>query len=341
MTPPRVVQLKCPKCATTHWTIDNDYRGIGGRYIDYFERDYHCHGCEYSGEGYNVLQQSPPSFFLQPHPMYPMRQKDFDYWADILKSHFPDHPQIGQLGKEFRPNSQVFLTELRNRWLHWKDRARRRVIVIRVDIEDWLAKRLPKKTGGGTVGRALKPMWQKAIEPDSVNIFVSHSHFPNDCDAVFKLADYFYKRFWKDRIVVKLIADQQVEVHTAAVEIWCNRWVTTTDAWQDELDENEFLSANYILLMVSPDYLASDYCRRQMNHAEEREQMGLAKVIPVILRPVEWSLPAFWELLPRNGQPVANWPNREEAFADIAEGVLQAIPAEVSQKWVDRRLFID
>lgn len=146
MTPPILVQLKCPKCAATHWTIDHDYRDIDGIYIDYSERDYQCFGCGYSGTGYNDLQKSPSSFFLQPHPMYPMKQKDFDYWADILKSNVPDHPSIEGLGKDFRPNTQVLLTKLRIRWGDLRYRVRRRVIILRVDIEDWLDKRLRTKT---------------------------------------------------------------------------------------------------------------------------------------------------------------------------------------------------
>ena len=335
MTPPRLVQLKCPKCASTHWTIDSDYRGTDGIYIDYSERNYQCPTCGYSETGYNVFQQSPSVFFFQPDPMCPMRQKDFDYWAEILKSNFPDHPLIEELGKKFRPNKQIILTKLRNRWWIWKDKARRRIIVIRVDIEDWLGKRLPKKTENSPGGRTLKLSQPITTDPDSVNIFVSYSHFPNDSNLVFKLVDYLSKRLGKRRKAVEIIGDQEVPAYRKAVDIGCIRRVTTGAGWQDELDEIQFLSANFILLMLSPDYLASDYCRRQLNRAEEREQTGSAKVIPVMLCPVEWRPPAFLELLPRNGQPVTNWPNRDEAFADIAEGILQAIPAELQKKWVD------
>jgi hypothetical protein len=334
MTPPRLVQLKCPNCAAIHWTVDSDYRGTDGIYIDYSERAYQCPGCRYSGTGYNDLQKSPPEFFLQPHPMYPMSQKNFDYWADILKSHVPDHPIIERLGKDFSPNTQVFLTKLRNSWLEWKLRARRKVIVLRVDVEDWLDKRLPKKADDRPGDRKLKLSRCIIEDPDLVNIFVSYSHFPNDSNIVFKLVDYLSKRLDKMRKSAEIIADQEVSVLRTAVNINCIRKVTTGDRWQDEFDEIMFLSANFIILMVSPDYLASDYCRRQMNRAEERQQKGSAKVIPVLLYPVEWHPPAFWELLPRNGNPVTNWPNHNEAFADIAEGILQVIPAELQKKWM-------
>ena len=137
MTPSRLVELKCPNCSALHWTIDSDYRGTDGVYIDYRERKYGCSTCGYSETGYTVLRQSPPEFFLQPHPMYPMKQKDFDYWVNILNTHFPDHPLLNGLGKEFRPNSQVLRTKLNNRWWIWKDKLRRKIIIARVDLEDW------------------------------------------------------------------------------------------------------------------------------------------------------------------------------------------------------------
>jgi hypothetical protein len=308
---------------------------MGGIDIDYSERVYHCPACWYSKAGYTVLQKSPPEFFLQPHPMYPMRQKEFDYWADILKSHVPDHPIIQDLGKTFKPNTQVFLTKLRNRWGSWESWARRKAIVLRVDTEDWLEKRFPKRQIDSPGAKTFKPIRPITRDPDSINIFVSYSHFPDDSYLVFKLVDYLSKRLDKVRECVEISGGREHVAYRQAANICCIRRVTTGDGWQDELDEIQFLSANYLLLMVSPDYLASDYCRRQMGRAEECEQKGSAKVIPIMLCPVEWRPPAPLEFLPRNGQPVTNWPNRDEAFADIAEGILQAIPAEIQIKWLD------
>jgi hypothetical protein len=107
-TPPRLVELECPICHTKHWEIDRDYTGLGWfgrRAKSYEERKYGCHKCGYQGSGYQVLQKSPPQFFLQPHPMHPMTQADFDRWVAILRENFPDHPQLKELGNSFRPNT--------------------------------------------------------------------------------------------------------------------------------------------------------------------------------------------------------------------------------------------
>ena len=103
MTPPRLNELRCPKCHGSHWELDSDYRGMDGVFIPYEERDYDCPACGYSGRSFSVLRQSPPEFLLQPHRMYPMSQRVFDEWAQILKENFPDPPLLHELGREFRP----------------------------------------------------------------------------------------------------------------------------------------------------------------------------------------------------------------------------------------------
>ncbi len=56
-----------------------------------------------------------------------------------------------------------------------------------------------------------------------------------------------------------------------------------------------------------------------------RQRAGTAQVIPVVLRPVDWSLAPFATLqaLPRDAKPVTTWRNQDEAFADIARGIRQ------------------
>jgi hypothetical protein len=103
MTPPRLTELECPVCHATTWEIDSDYRGIDGKWLPYDERVYPCSSCRYEGQNWKLLRQSPPEFLLQPHPLYPMGQAAFDYWVDILREHFPEHPAIRGLGGTFRP----------------------------------------------------------------------------------------------------------------------------------------------------------------------------------------------------------------------------------------------
>ena len=75
------------------------------------------------------------------------------------------------------------------------------------------------------------------------------------------------------------------------------------------------------------DFLASDYCYDvEVKRAMERHDAGEARVIPVILRPVDWKGAPFGKLqaLPRDARPVTEWPNRDQAFLDIAQGIRAA-----------------
>ena len=82
-----------------------------------------------------------------------------------------------------------------------------------------------------------------------------------------------------------------------------------------------------VLLMVSPDFLASDYCyEREMMRAMERHAHSSAIVIPVILRACDWHGAPFGRLqaTPTDGRPVTQWPDRDQAFLEVALAVRKA-----------------
>lgn len=86
--------------------------------------------------------------------------------------------------------------------------------------------------------------------------------------------------------------------------------------------------ADLILLLVSADFLNSDYCWDvEMQRALERHELGLVIVVPVILRTVDWSETPFKDLLalPLDGRPVSSWADRDEAFADVAMSLRRLI----------------
>ena len=81
-------------------------------------------------------------------------------------------------------------------------------------------------------------------------------------------------------------------------------------------------TARIILMLVSPDFLASDYHYDvEMKRALERHEADEVRVIPIILKPTEgWDKTDFKGLLslPRDGRPVSKWPDKDDAFAKIA-----------------------
>src|SRR5262249_43236309 len=86
--------------------------------------------------------------------------------------------------------------------------------------------------------------------------------------------------------------------------------------------------ASVILLLVSADYLASDFCYElEMQRAIQWHEAGEARVIPLIVRPFDRSHAPFGKLqnLPSDGQPLTIWENRDLAWNDVVAGIRRAI----------------
>src|SRR3989454_10208811 len=108
---------------------------------------------------------------------------------------------------------------------------------------------------------------------------------------------------------------------------WHDREILPGDEWAHEIDEHLQI-ASIILLLISPDFLASDYCYDiEMQRALERHQRGEARVVPILLRPCDWQSAPFAHLqaLPRDGKAITTWDNQDEAFQQIAQGLRQVI----------------
>jgi tetratricopeptide (TPR) repeat protein/MinD-like ATPase involved in chromosome partitioning or flagellar assembly len=111
------------------------------------------------------------------------------------------------------------------------------------------------------------------------------------------------------------------------IRSWHDRMVSPGGDWRGKIDE-QLNSAKLILLLVSPDFVASDYCYDvEVKRALELSEAGQARVIPVILRPVDWEGSPFGKLqaLPTDAKPVTTWANFDEAFFDIAKGIRRAV----------------
>src|SRR3954471_5207243 len=131
----------------------------------------------------------------------------------------------------------------------------------------------------------------------------------------------FYSYSHKDEALRKklethlsLLQDQRV------ISGWHARLIVAGTEWDGAISQN-LEEAGVVLLLVSADFLASRYCRDvEIKRAMERHEAGTARVIPVILRPVDWHTAPFGKLqaLPERGRAVTTWKNRDEAFADIA-----------------------
>jgi TIR domain len=113
------------------------------------------------------------------------------------------------------------------------------------------------------------------------------------------------------------------------ITAWHDRRISAGKEWMNEISSH-LDTAQIILLLISSSFLASKYCYgSEMMQALERHNAGVARVIPIILRPVDWRDAPFSKLqaLPTDGKPVTGrgWHNRDEAFADVAQGIRKVV----------------
>ncbi len=102
----------------------------------------------------------------------------------------------------------------------------------------------------------------------------------------------------------------------------------------DEVNE-KLESSGLYLLLVSPDFLDSDYCmEREMKRAMERHHSGDARVVPIIIKPCDWKNTSLRDLktLPRDGKPISDWTNKDNAYLNIVQELRRVLEAEEMQE---------
>ena len=110
------------------------------------------------------------------------------------------------------------------------------------------------------------------------------------------------------------------------IDVWHDRRIGAGQEFAKEIDRH-VETDDIILLLVSSDFLDSDYCyEKEMKRAIERHDAGEAIVIPVILRACEWHDAPFGKLnaTPPNGLPVTQYPDRDQALLEVAKAVRAA-----------------
>jgi uncharacterized protein (DUF2384 family) len=111
------------------------------------------------------------------------------------------------------------------------------------------------------------------------------------------------------------------------IDIWDDHEISAgKERFQQIHDHLE--NAQIILLLVSPDSLASEHFYNiEVTRAVERHNQGKARVIPIILRRSDWRDELFGKLqpLPIDGRPITIWSDQDEAFLNVVEGISKVV----------------
>lgn len=148
-----------------------------------------------------------------------------------------------------------------------------------------------------------------------IRIFISYSH-----------KDEAYRETLETRLKVigRLIP----------LDIWHDRRMLAGTKLAEKILEQLTL-ADVVLLLISPDFMASDYCfSKEMEEALRNYELNQGLPVPIIVRPdATWHLHQIGQhlALPRDGKAISKWPDADDAWHDVSEG-LRRLLADLAQQ---------
>ncbi|MBK8278595.1 MAG: response regulator receiver protein [Nitrospira sp. UW-LDO-01] len=140
--------------------------------------------------------------------------------------------------------------------------------------------------------------------------------------------DLFYSYAHEDNALRdELSGHLKIMERRGVIRPWHDRCLTPGEKWDGKIHES-LQAADLVLLLISSDFISSDYIwSQELDVAMKRHERGEASVIPVLLRAVDIAGAPFEKLqgLPTDFRPVTSWPNRDEAWTDVAKGIRKTV----------------
>lgn len=150
--------------------------------------------------------------------------------------------------------------------------------------------------------------------------------------------DLFYSYAHEDEpLRDELAGHLKIMERRGVIRPWHDRCLTPGQKWDTEIN-TQLATADLILLLVSADFIKSDYIwSHELDVVMKRHARGEASVVPVMLRSVDITDAPFATLqgLPTDLRPVTSWPNRDEAWTDVAKGIRRTVE-HIQAGWAEK-----
>ena len=118
------------------------------------------------------------------------------------------------------------------------------------------------------------------------------------------------------------------------LRMWHDRELTAGEAWDARI-EQELNDADVIVLQLSRDFLASEYCvEKELAIGVQRKEKGEAELIAYVLQACAWEhVPdlKMFQILPPGARPINKW-NSHEYWVAVADGIRKALEKLQSQR---------
>jgi len=149
------------------------------------------------------------------------------------------------------------------------------------------------------------PLDTPASRDKTIKLFISYSH-----------ADEEHK--------IQLEKHLKAISRTLPLSYWSDRHLFAGEPVDEQIFQ-QLNTADIVLLLVSPDFINSDYCfTKEMERALERYEQEGNVVIPVIIRhTASWRSHKIGQIvaLPKDGKPLSQWTDADEFWASVEDGI--------------------
>ncbi len=241
------------------------------------------------------------------------------------------HDLIRRVSFEYQnePSLQIRATEAHLRILAEASFSLRQQSLLNDDIMMRRARKYARR-GLRIIETTQSMVVDKYTHPTKTPLLASRAEIDAETQPAFKPVDLFFSYSHKDeKLRDKLETHLSLLRGEESIRTWHDRQIGIGTEFAEAIDRH-IEKASIILLLVSADFLASEYCYSiEMKSAMKYHESGTARVIPVILRDCEWDRAPFAKLrvLPTDGKAVTGrkWQNQDEAFLDITRGIRAAI----------------
>lgn len=187
--------------------------------------------------------------------------------------------------------------------------------------------------------RSTRPLYRKTSLPGSCSLFFGGIllilHFigrylvAHPVGMQQEMEEVFCCSAHEDEAFLKELIKRLRPLAERGIMIWYDGLIPAGTERKQEI-EKHLKRANIFLMLVSPDFFSSDACREQMQYALDQCEERKTTIIPILLR-----LSPHWEKtslgkfqpLPKNGKnekPVKQWPDRDNAWSNIVQGIEEA-----------------
>ena len=130
------------------------------------------------------------------------------------------------------------------------------------------------------------------------------------------------------------------------IDEWHDRKISPGSNWEEDINR-ELIKADIILLLISSNFLASNYCYDvETVTALEMHENGQAVVIPIIIQPCLWNISKLakngkLQVLPKDGRPITDYENQHHGWLNVAEGIYEVAQKKLSLKTLANKLSLE